>query len=105
MKTILTIIGLLAAMIFAAFALALPGHAQTVPTCMAAGDISDALESKYGESPIFAGLDTRGALILVYLSASGTWTAVVSGPDGQACMIGSGSGGYTAELPPPGEAG
>lgn len=77
---------------------------HAAPSCMVAGDISEALLQKYAESPVFVGLDQRGALLLIYLSTAGTWTAVVAGPDGRACIIGSGNGGAMAAIPPSGEA-
>ncbi len=64
------------------------------PTCGPFDDIQKDLAAKYGEKPLFVGLDDRGGLLAIFLNkASETWTALVIRPDGQGCFIGAGNAG------------
>lgn len=70
------------------------------PTCALTSEALSALETRYNERPFWAGLSDGGAQILS-LTASpdgGTWTALVSDPDGRTCMIASGT---SSSLPGP----
>ena len=49
------------------------------------------LEQKYGETRIGAGLDQRGMVVEVLTNpVTGSWTIIMSGPDGQACIVAAG---------------
>ena len=50
-----------------------------------------AAEEKYKEVPRHRALSSDGAMIEVLVSEEGTWTVVVSLPDGTACVRGSGA--------------
>jgi len=56
---------------------------------------------EFGEAPVAGGLDAQGNLIEILASPSETWTAIVSNPSGQTCVVGSGQSWriYTAPLP------
>jgi len=59
--------------------------------CGDRADMIGKLESKYGERPIGGGVTAAGGLVQVFTSESGeTWSIVVFGPDGKACLIGAG---------------
>ena len=70
-------------------ACAIPAAAQQA--CAPRADIVAHLEAKYGETRIGAGLQTRGSVTEVFVSAeSGTWTIIVTRPDGMACAVAAG---------------
>ena len=56
------------------------------PTCMPSGDLTAALARHYDEHPLATALAATGALIQIYVSATGTWTLTVARPDGVACI-------------------
>lgn len=45
---------------------------------------------EFGEAPVAGGLDAQGNLIEILASPSESWTAIVSSPSGQTCVVGSG---------------
>jgi hypothetical protein len=49
------------------------------------------LEKKYGETRRGVGLQNRGSVTEIYASAeTGTWTIIVTRPDGVACAVAAG---------------
>jgi len=51
------------------------------------------LAVKYKEAPIATGVSSNGHLIEVLSTHDGdTWTLIVTSPDGNSCLIGSGQG-------------
>jgi hypothetical protein len=74
-------------------AVASAASAQTAgtPMCAPRADIVSQLEKKYGETRRGAGLQNRGAVTEVFASAeTGTWTIIVTRPDGTACAVAAG---------------
>lgn len=65
-----------------------PVHAQTV--CGERGKIVGYLSSRYFEQPVSMGLSKNGSVLEVFASEKGTWTILVTRPDGVTCMIASG---------------
>lgn len=76
----------------AVMALAQPAAAQS-NNCGPRANVLQVLNGKYGESLRSRGISSRGdAMVEMYANLdSGTWTALVSYPDGRACIVGSGA--------------
>ncbi len=65
--------------------------AQALSACAPRADIIAQLQKKYGETRRGAGLQNRGAVTEVFASAAtGTWTIIVTRPDGVACAVAAG---------------
>ncbi len=62
------------------------GQAQ----CGDRAEIVAELATKYNETRLGGGLDGAGALIEIFTSQDGTWTALMTTPDGQTCMVSAG---------------
>lgn len=65
------------------------GHAQECgPTDVARHTLAD----RFGEQPVARGLDSRGVIMELWVSVeTGTWTVLIIGPDGEACLAGYGT--------------
>jgi hypothetical protein len=73
------------------------GFAPTMPMprgiampCGKRTDVIRMLRQSFGEGPIGQGLANSGAVAEVFISPNGTWTIVVTSPNGMSCMIGAG---------------
>lgn len=76
-----------------AFPLAAPTQAQgTQPLlCHDHVELREALLDRYHEVPVSIGLQTDGQLVQVFASAeTGTWTILMTRPDGVACILSAG---------------
>lgn len=80
-----------------AFALALllallaPAAAQQV--CMARSDLNALLGERFAEKPVAHGLSSSGRLMEIYArDDGGTWTLVVTTPEGNSCVVANGEG-------------
>ncbi len=70
---------------------AAPALAQ--PACDDSDKVRERLARGYGESPVAVGLTSLGSLVELIVSPDGgTWTLIVSTPDGQSCFLASGEG-------------
>ena len=89
LRTSLLAIPLLWALGMAAFSGSGPAHAQEV--CLIRGDAIEQLDKQYGEKVIAQGLTKNGkAIFELFVSDSGSWTAIVSNPAGHSCVIATG---------------
>jgi len=69
---------------------AVPATAQT--SCAPHNTMMEQLADQYGEGRMSVALDNNGYLIEVYANTeSGTWTAVLTTPDGEACIAAHGT--------------
>lgn len=75
----------------------LPAHADSI--CGPRADFVKALKDKYQESRRGIGVSGEAAIVEIYTSKAGTYTIIVTRPDGLSCIIAAGSG--WEELPPP----
>lgn len=73
--------GLLAALLLT------PAMALAEPVCSERGALVGHLGQRYQEQPTGLGLMADGNLIELLVSARGTWTLLVSRPDGTSCAI------------------
>lgn len=104
-------LGIVAAVICIAMALAVMGvtaaQAQGAP-CWPRDVLLGQLAGTYGETQRGIGLVAQDQVLEIYAAeATGTFTIIVTQPDGLSCMIASGQGYEAVDgvLPPPGEDG
>lgn len=83
-------------------ACALPAHAQQA--CAPRADIVAQLASAYGEHRVAAGLQSPGVIEVFASAETGTWTIIVTRPDGIACAVAAGEA-WQADAPKPGQDG
>lgn len=89
---------LLTGLVFAM--LAAPAYPQTAP-CGPRDDMVAMLTGQFGEVRMSAALDQRSFLIEVYANeATGTWTALLTTPDMEACIAAYGTGYETVHEAP-----
>ncbi len=69
-------------------ALALPATAQTM--CGERNKFLKHLSSGYSEAPVAMGLVSNGSILEVLASKDGTWTVIVTRPDGMSCVVAAG---------------
>lgn len=81
----ITLLGLLAAALFSVQ----PAQAQT---CMAREDLVRSLSEHYGEVVTMQGMVTGGPLLELFIAPSGTWTIVLTRPEGVSCPVMAGEG-------------
>jgi hypothetical protein len=84
-------------LILAAVILAPAVHAQAV--CGSHQSISETLKKSYSEAPASMGLTTGGGMVEVYVSPEGSWTLVVTQPNGTSCLIAVGQDWETLPQP------
>lgn len=81
---------------FGAAVLILPASAAAM--CAERAVIVAELARDWGEVPRFRGLTAQGYLFELFLSPSGSWSAVATLPNGTACLVGAGADG--TDVPP-----
>jgi hypothetical protein len=69
-------------------ALSLPATAQTV--CGERTKFLKHLSSGYSEAPVAMGLVSNGSILEVLASKDGSWTIIVTQPDGTSCVVAAG---------------
>ncbi len=78
------------AAVLVATSLALPASAQSV--CGERSKFLEHLGSKYQEGPVAMGLVSDGNVLEVLASDGGSWTIIVTRPDGKSCVVATGDG-------------
>ncbi len=67
--------------------------AMAQPQCNERDNVLDLLAKKYQETPIAAGVTNTGGLVEVLTDIkSGTWTIIVTTPQGMSCLVAAGEG-------------
>jgi hypothetical protein len=72
-----------------------------VALCALRDEVAKTLASNFNEKPIGMGLAETGALVVIFVSPAGTWTAASVSAEGTACVLGIGNG-WTDMAPPVG---
>ena len=68
-----------------------PSLAVAQSACLPHGKMVDLLDGRYSEQRVSVGLETGGRLIEVFATADGgTWTMVMTTPNGVTCVIAAG---------------
>ncbi len=84
-RVFMTFVGALAVTIAAH---AQPVEAQTYAApCGARDDLANKLKQRYDEMPSALGIASNGRLVEVFTSPNGTWTIVLTRPDGVSCLL------------------
>ena len=78
---------------------ATPTSAQTV--CGDRSKMVGYLDRDYQESRSGLGLASNGAVVELYTAKTGTWTMLMTAPDGRTCVMGSGEGWEQTQRPKP----
>ena len=68
----------------------LSSKALAQAVCGAHAKVKDNLRETYAEAPVSVGVTTSGAVIEVFASPQGTWTLVLTQPNGLSCLIAAG---------------
>ncbi len=66
------------------------GPASAEQVCGERTKLMTSLGEKYAETPVAMGLTSAGAVIEVLTSPSGSWTFLVTYPNGKTCIVASG---------------
>lgn len=66
-----------------------PTAAQDRP-CAERNNVVDTLDTQYKESPRAIGLVSQEAVLEIFVSETGTWTVVVTDPQGVSCVLAAG---------------
>ena len=61
------------------------------PVCYYRDIMIEYLKSKYGEAPASFGLTKNGLIFEILASPDGAWTVLLNHPNGQACILASGT--------------
>ncbi len=70
-----------------------PVAAAAQTACAPRDDVLAQLAKKYSETPIAAGVTNTGGLVEVLTDPkSGTWTIIVTTPQGMSCLVAAGEG-------------
>ena len=76
---------------FAATLLTFAPLATAQQACLARDAAVTQLESQHAERAVARGLVTRGAAMAeLFVAETGTWTVIVTDPQGRACIVASG---------------
>ena len=68
-----------------------PAFAHAQERCRERSNIVELLETRYGEKHRAFGTTPEGTLIELFVSPSGTWTLLLSFPNGSSCLIEAGT--------------
>ena len=68
-----------------------PATAQAVK-CGPHDKVLDRLEKGYGEHPVGIGVTQQGDLLEIVASTGGSWSVVISKPNGITCLVAAGDG-------------
>lgn len=68
---------------------------QGMVPCGAREDMAERLKTGYDEHPSALGLSSNGRLLEVYTSINGTWSIILTRPDGISCLVAVGENWQT----------
>ena len=63
---------------------------QQTPPCADRADFLNQLSANYREAPVAMGLTANGGLLEVVAAKNGSWTIIVTMPNGMSCGVASG---------------
>ncbi|MFQ5763876.1 MAG: hypothetical protein ACE5GT_03015 [Rhodospirillales bacterium] len=74
-------------------------QAQPAPAgiCGERAEVLTTLDGKYAEKPVSMGLASNGTVVEVLNSEDGSWTIIVTAPNGVSCLLAAGD--YWQEVP------
>ena len=68
----------------------IPTAASAVGPCASRSELIAVLKDNLGEIKAGHGLSNRGHLVEVFVSPAGSWTILLSQPDGRSCLVDTG---------------
>jgi len=68
--------------------LSAPAHSQVM--CADRKTVVAGLEKRYSEEPVSIGLASNGSVLEILASPTGTWTIIITRPDGVSCVMAAG---------------
>lgn len=66
--------------------------AEARPVCSERTNFINALATVHSESPVAMGLGANGSVVEVLASKTGSWTILVTSPNGTTCVVAVGEG-------------
>ncbi|MCH9020119.1 MAG: hypothetical protein IIA73_07125 [Proteobacteria bacterium] len=78
--------------------IAFPAMAQQAGPCDTRAEFLDHLSKTYEEAPVAMGVTSNGHVLEVVASESGTWTIIVTAPNGITCGIVAGENWETMKI-------
>ncbi len=81
-------------------AVSIPAQARAQVVCADRRLVTDHLATNYDEHAAGTGLTFAGQAIELYVAESGSWTIVVTGPDGESCIVSHGEAWQTRPRTP-----
>ncbi len=69
---------------------ALPTSAAAQSVCIARAEAATNLKKKFAEVPVSMGLSKQGTVIEVFASPEGSWSIVMTFPNGMSCIMAAG---------------
>ena len=79
------------------------GAAAAKTVCKPRAEMVEILARKFGEHQRSFGLQNDRRVLELYVSAEGTWTAILTKPNGQSCVVAAGEAFTTLPAIPAGE--
>lgn len=67
-----------------------PSIAMSQVACAVRQDVVDKLKQTYDEQPSAIGITHAGAVVEVFTSPAGTWTIMITRPNGISCLAATG---------------
>ena len=65
---------------------------QQQPSCGDRNDLLTQLKDKYKETPTGIGMTGQGSVVELMTAENGSWTLVISFPNGRSCLMATGEG-------------
>ncbi len=65
-------------------------HATAQAVCAERAELASRLENRYTEFPRALGLASNGTVFELFTSRKGTWSLLVSHPNGRSCLVATG---------------
>ena len=81
---------LAAAALTTVVAISAPAAVQAQPLCDARDKFLQVLGQQHGEMPVAMGLASNGGVLEVFASGGGSWTILVTMPNGTSCVVAAG---------------
>lgn len=94
---------ILLAALTAATSIPIAGTADANAVCKERDSIISVLNQRFGETQRSFGLQSDRRVLEIYASENGSWTALLTLPDGKSCVVATGEAWNSLPPPPIGE--
>lgn len=79
-----------AAVVFAVAGFSVSPARAGAPVCAERAILAESLARRYHEMPVSVGLNVDGGMLEVFASKAGTWTILLTDPNGHSCVMTAG---------------